>query len=204
MTGHPLVPYTEDIALLATHTTAALPQAPSGTEVTVGGILTGLKRRKTKKGDMMATFLLEDLEGSIEVVVFPELYARTASTLAEDALMLVGGRAELDDRVRILATSIAPLQQARDQRTEGIAIRLVTTGMTDEILKQLMAALDAHKGSVPLYLEVDRPGGFLVTLRADGDRFCGAPGRDLQASVEAILGKGTVRYRTRQAPRSDN
>jgi len=204
MTGHPLVPYTEDIALLATHTTATLGQAPSGTEVVVGGILTGLKRRKTKKGDMMATFLLEDLEGSIEVVVFPELYARVVATLSEDALMLVGGRAEMDDRVRILASSIAPLQQARDQRTEGIAIRLVTTGMTEEILKQLVAALDAHRGSVPLYLEVDRPGGFLVTLRADGESFRGAPGRGLQASVEAILGKGTVRYRTRQSPPSDN
>jgi len=116
----------------------------------------------------------------------------------------VGGRAEMDDRVRILASSIAPLQQARDQRTEGIAIRLVTTGMTEEILKQLVAALDAHRGSVPLYLEVDRPGGFLVTLRADGESFRGAPGRGLQASVEAILGKGTVRYRTRQSPPRDN
>jgi hypothetical protein len=137
-------------------------------------------------------------------VVFPELYGRVASAMAEDALMLVGGRAEMDDRVRILASSIAPLQHARDQRTEGIAIRLVTTGMTDEILRQLAAALDAHRGSVPLYLEVDRPGGFLVTLRADGERFRGAPGRDLQASVEAILGKGTVRYRTRQGPSRDN
>ncbi len=200
VTGHPLVPFREDLEMLATHTSGSVGGAATGSEVTIGGIVTGLKRRKTRKGDWMATFTLEDLEGSVEVVVFPDLYGKTLSVLAEDAPLLVGGRAESDEGARVLASAIVPLQKAREDRTEGISIRLVTTGLTDEVLQQLRETIEAHRGTVPLYLEIARPGEFVVTLKADGEDFAASPSRDLKASVESILGKGAVRYRTKPAP----
>ena len=199
VTGHPLAPFAEELSEICTHTTSALAGADAASEVTVGGMVTGLKRRKTKKGDLMATFNLEDLEGSAEVVVFPDLYARSMSKLTEDAAILVTGRPEIEDRARILATSIATLQQARESRTTGVAIQIVTTGLTDEILEQLKTTLADHKGSVPLYLEVARPGGFVMTLKADPISFGTSPSKEMMASVEALLGKGSVRLRARQA-----
>jgi len=197
VTGHPLVPYAEELAEFCTHTTSTLSAAPAGAEVTVGGIVTALKRKKTKKGDWMATFSLEDLEGTIEVIVFPDLYGRIMSRLVEDTPVLVGGKAEIEDRPRILAMTLSTLQQAREGRTAGVAITLVTTGLTDDTLQQLMAALTEHKGGVPLYFELSRPGGFTVTLKADPGEFGANPGKDLKASVESILGKGAVQYRQR-------
>jgi DNA polymerase-3 subunit alpha len=197
VTGHPLVPYAEELAEFCTHTTATLSAAPAGADVTVGGIVTALKRKKTKKGDWMATFSLEDLEGSIEVIVFPDLYGRILSRLVEDTPVLVGGKAEIEDRPRILAMTLSTLQQAREGRTAGVAITLVTTGLTDDTLQQLRAVLTEHKGGVPLYFELSRPGGFTLTLKADPAEFGANPGKDLKASVESILGKGAVQYRQR-------
>jgi len=199
VTGHPLVPYTEELAELCTHTTASLASAAGGAEVTVGGIVTGLKRKKTKKGDWMATFNLEDLEGTVEVIVFPDLYGRSMAKLVEDTPVLVTGKAEIEERPRILSTTFNTLQQAREGRTDGVAISIVTTGLTEETLQQLRAVLGQHKGGVPLYLELSRPGGFVLTLKADPAEFGANPGKDLKASVEAILGKGAVQYRHRSA-----
>ena len=199
VTGHPLAPFAEELSQICTHTTSALAQADAASEVTVGGMVTGLKRRKTKKGDLMATFNLEDLEGSAEVVVFPDLYGKTMSRLTEDAAILVTGRPEIEDRPRILATSITTLQQAREGRTTGVAIQIVTTGLTDEILEQLRRTLEGHKGSVPVYLEVARPGGFVMTLKADPQSFGTSPSKEMMASVEAILGKGSVKLRAKTA-----
>ena len=76
----------------------ARPQAGGRGEVTVGGIITALRLIKTKKGDRMASFLLEDLEGSAEVLVFPETYKKVAARLADDQVVLVKGRAESPGR----------------------------------------------------------------------------------------------------------
>ncbi len=201
VTGHPLAPYAEEMAEICSHTTGTLDGGASGAEVTLGGIVTTLKRKKTKKGDWMATFQIEDLEGAAEVIVFPDLYGKIMSRLVEDAPVLVTGKAEIEERPRILATSVQTLQQAREGRASEVAISMVTTGLTDETLQQLKTAIEAHKGGCPLYFEISRPGGFVVTLKA-APEFGAAPGKELLATVEAILGKGAVRYRAHAQSRS--
>jgi DNA polymerase-3 subunit alpha len=199
VTGHPLVPYVEELAEMGAQTTASLGPEAAGTEVTVGGIVTGLKRKKTKKGDWMATFSLEDLEGAVEIILFPDLYGRIGSGLTEDSAVLVTGKAEIEDRARLLATQVLSIAQAREGRTTGVSIQLTTTGLTDETVQALRKALDRHRGNVPLYLELTRPGGFTLTLKADPKEFGTSPGKDLRASVESLLGKGAVKFRSRAA-----
>jgi DNA polymerase-3 subunit alpha len=199
VTGHPLAAHVEELADLGAQTSSSLGPETNGTEVTVGGIITTLKRKKTKKGDWMATFNLEDLDGGVEVIVFPELYGRIGSSLADESVVLVTGKAEIEERVRLLATQVLSLEQAREGRTSGVSIQMVTTGLTDETLQQLKATLDRHRGKVPLYLELSQPGGFVLTLKADPSEFGASPGKEMKASVEALLGKGSVRLRSRPA-----
>ncbi|MGH9867735.1 MAG: DNA polymerase III subunit alpha [Candidatus Polarisedimenticolia bacterium] len=203
VTGHPLVPFVQELEEMGALTSASMGPEVHGTDISVGGIVTTLKRKKTKKGDWMATFNLEDLAGSVEVVVFPELYGRMGSSLAEDTPVLVAGKAEIEDRARVLATQILSMDQAREGRTSGVAIQMVTTGLTEDTLQQLKETLDRHRGKVPLYLELSQPGGFVLTLKADTAEFGASPGKDLRASVEALLGKGSVKYRGRAARTSE-
>ena len=75
--------------------------------VTVGGILTGLQRRLTKKGDPWASATLEDLAGGVEVAFFPKVYLDCALLLAEDAIVLVKGRvARSEDRLSLHAQQV--------------------------------------------------------------------------------------------------
>ncbi|MFQ5701635.1 MAG: DNA polymerase III subunit alpha, partial [Acidobacteriota bacterium] len=198
VTGHPLEPFAADLAALASHTTARLTDATSGAEVTLGGIVTAFRRRKTKKGDLMATFTLEDLEGTAEVVVFPDLYAKVLGCLVDDAPVLVGGRAEIDDRTRLLASAVMPLHKAREERLEGVAVSLVTSEVDEQILGRVRQVVAQHRGPVPFYLEIARPGGLVVTLRADQETFGASPGKELKEELESILGTGCVRYQAKR------
>ena len=89
ISGHPLERFRAEIAQWASATTGTLARTPAGGEATVGGIVTALRLIKTKKGDRMASFLLEDLEGSVETLVFPEAYKKAAGRLADDQVVLV-------------------------------------------------------------------------------------------------------------------
>ena len=210
LSGHPLAPYAEELAQLATHRLSALagppdaddgPGAPPADEVTVGGMISALKRRKTRKGDWMATFQLEEMGGGLEVIVFPELYGKSMGKLVDDAIVLVTGRVEMEDRPRLLATAVSTLQQAREARADAVSIRVSPSELTDANVQKLLTALASHHGTVPLYLDIVEPGAYELTLRADPAQFGATPSRELQASVESILGKGSYRMRPRGAAR---
>ncbi len=92
ISGHPLEAFAEQLHQ-RTHGIASLRDRVDGDRCTVGGIVTGLRRTTTKKGDPMAFVTLEDLTGQTEVVLFPKLYAATEKDLLQpDSLLLVRGK----------------------------------------------------------------------------------------------------------------
>mgnify|MGYP001018550511 CR=1 FL=1 len=74
ITAHPLTQHAEAIRLLSTHNTGNLNEAPEGKEVKIFGVIGNIKNTTTKKGDRMAYVQIEDLQGLVEIIVFPELY----------------------------------------------------------------------------------------------------------------------------------
>jgi DNA polymerase-3 subunit alpha len=125
VTGHPLSSYRDLLDDFATHTTAALRDLESGSEVAVGGIVSGLRRRKSKKGEWWASFQIEDLDGRIDVLVFPKAYAGCQELLDDDRPLLVSGRfAPEEDRPRLLADEVHPLDELRERRADAVQIRL--------------------------------------------------------------------------------
>jgi DNA polymerase III subunit alpha len=192
ITGHPLERFQAELAQMATATTGKLPEL-SEREVTVGGIVVGLRLIKTKKGDRMATFTLEDLEGGAEVLVFPETYKKVASRLADDVVVLVKGRAESVDegRSRLLATDVIPLDQARLAETRFVTIRVPVTTWDRAQGERLRDILGSHRGECPVTLEMIRPGGESVAV-APSAYFRVRADQTLRAEVEGLLGPGSV------------
>src|SRR4029077_13183127 len=138
----------------ATCTTSGLAARDGAAEVTVGGIITALRLLKTKKGDRMATFVLEDLDGSAEVLVFPETYRKAGGRLADDELVMVKGKAEAteDARARILAAEVLPLEQAKMAEARYVTIRVPVTTWDREKGERLRDILGAHRGDCPVTL----------------------------------------------------
>src|SRR6185312_968570 len=76
------------------HDTSQLTAELSGEKVKIGGLVTGVRRILTKTKSQMAVLTLEDLHGSIEAVVFPRVYERTADVFREDTVLIVEGKVD--------------------------------------------------------------------------------------------------------------
>ena len=193
ITGHPLERYRPDIQQWATTSTAGLAGLTESREVVMIGIITALRLLKTKKGDRMASFVLEDLDGSIETLVFPKTYQEVAARLADDLVVLVKGRAEgqEDAKPKLLASELLPLDQAKMLEARHVTLRIPTTAWDRSKGERLREILDSHRGECPVSLELTRPGAFAVTLAA-GASFRVKPDAALKDKVEALLGTGTL------------
>jgi DNA polymerase-3 subunit alpha len=194
VSGHPLQDEAPRLAGLVTHTSATLRDVQRPGPATLAGIVSALKRRRTKKGDAMAVFGLADLEGVVEVIVFPEAYARQRSLLEEDAPLLVTGTVEVDeDRRRLIAETVLPLAQAEEKRAREVVLRL-PEALEAETAERVRALLKDAPGPCPVFLEVTRAASFKATLKAAGALKV-SPSRDLTLALEGVLGKGAVRFR---------
>ncbi|MBI3932004.1 MAG: DNA polymerase III subunit alpha, partial [Acidobacteria bacterium] len=203
ITGHPLERFEEELSQWATATTGDLEALTEAKEVSVGGIIAGLRLIKTKKGDRMASFLLEDLQGSVDALVFPETYRRVAGRLAEDEIVLVKGKAESQEegRARLLVSEVLPLEQAKLAEARYVTVRVPIASWNRSLGEKLRDILDAHRGECPVTLEIVRPGAFAVSV-APSAAFRVRPDPVLRDEIESLLGPGTlVLARTNGQPR---
>ena len=167
ISDHPLMGMEGSLARLTDCTLAELRDAdpdPSGGAAggfggegqvrLVGGVVTELKRRYTKKGDLMATFVLEDLNASIEVFVFPKSMADYGALLDDDAIVVLKGRVDLrDDRLKLVCMEVQRPELAVDGNSD-LRISLPLNSLTDRKVEGLKRLLSEHPGDSPVFLHV--------------------------------------------------
>jgi DNA polymerase-3 subunit alpha len=192
ITGHPLERYRDDIRQFATSSTAGLADLKESKEVVMIGIITGLRLLKTKKGDRMASFVLEDMDGGIETLVFPQTYKEVAGRLADDVIVLVKGRAEAQDdaKAKLLAAELLDLEQAKLSMARTVTVHVPLGGWERSKAERLREILDQHPGDCPVSLELVRP-DFTATIAAGSFRV--KPDARLREEVEALWGPGALR-----------
>ncbi len=192
ITGHPLERYRSELQQWATATTGRLVEM-ADREVSVGGIIAALRLIKTKKGDRMASFLLEDLEGGAEALVFPDTYKKVAGRLAEDQVVLVKGKAEVPEegKPRLLVTDVLPLEQAKLAEARYVTIRIPMLQWDRQKGERLREILGAHKGDCPVTLEIVRLDDFAVAVSPSA-LYRVRPDATLRDEVEALLGPGAL------------
>ena len=201
MSGHPLEDFADLLERFATHSAANLSAAPNGCEVVLGGIITQLQRRKSKKGEMWASMQLEDLSGQIDVLVFPKAYQVCQAELSDDRAVTVTGRLNAEeDRIRVFADEVGPLEQLRDKRVGAVQLEIDAELIDDGLVDGLRRALDEHRGEVDLFFEVARPGAFRLVARAEHAARV-APSKSLSTALEALVGPNRVHYRAKPSGR---
>jgi DNA polymerase-3 subunit alpha len=192
ITGHPLERYRQELEHMATVTTGRLGEI-TDREVAVGGIVTALRLIKTRKGERMASFVLEDLQGGVEALVFPETYKKVAARLAEDQIVLVKGRAEAleEGKARLLVSEVMALDQARLVEARAVTIRVPMPSWDRGTGERLRDILGSHRGDCPVTLELFQPEGLSVAV-APSAQFRVRPDATLQTEVETLLGPGSL------------
>jgi DNA polymerase-3 subunit alpha len=165
-------------------------------DISVGGIVSGLRPLKTRKGDRMCVFMLEDANGSLEVVVFPEAFKQFGHLAEEGQLVLVKGRFERDDEsVRLLASEIAPIEIVRERIASSVAITLSAPPHGRETFVRLWDVLMQHKGDRPIAIELREPERHLrITIDVNA-QIRVRPSEQLVSEVERICGQGSVSLR---------
>jgi DNA polymerase-3 subunit alpha len=142
----------------------------------------------------MAVFTLEDAEGGVEVIVFPETFQRSAGLIEVGILVLVRGKLERDEEsVRLLASEILPLDSLRERLTREVAIR-VKMPANRGIFEALGAVFSRHRGDRRVSFEIEVPSGVKpLRVRADvSNQIRVRPSPTLIAEVEQIVGLGAV------------
>ena len=197
ITGHPLNDHIDEIREFCSYTTSSLAEAGHGQDVTIGGIITALRRKKTRRGDMMAAFILEDLDGVIEVVVLPEKYKRYQSILENDLPVFVKGSLESEEeKMKILLEQISPLGKMREKQAESIVIKVMKTGIDEDVAGRIAAIFEKHRGTCPASFIIIYPQEYQVVLRASPD-FHVSPTKEFIDAIEEVLGKGNVKINIR-------
>jgi DNA polymerase-3 subunit alpha len=211
--GHPIDRYADDLRALGARSTAALADgAPAGpapdqaggpgarpaeAETSIGGIVASCRPLKTRKGDRMAAFMLEDAHGSVEVIAFPETYQKGMTLMEAGTLVLVRGKVERgDESVRIIATEVAAIDVVKERLAREVAIRLRMPAERS-MLEALGEVFSRHRGDrrVSFELEVPRDRQRLRVHAAVSAQVRVRPSSTFVAEVERLVGPGSVLLR---------
>lgn len=154
-----------------------LPTMDDGTQVLVGGVITNLTRKFTKKGDQMAVFVLEDLDASIEVTIFPRTLAEQGHKLDDDVIVSVKGRLDRRDESRfgLIGHTITVLSGLADGPAAPLRLRMPSTSLDELKIQRLKRILREHPGDSLVMVDVGQ--GQVLRLadefRVDLDRSVG-------------------------------
>jgi DNA polymerase-3 subunit alpha len=144
----------------------------------------------------MAIVTLEDLDGVVEVLVFPVTFAKSANLIKQDAILFVKGRLSLrEDEPKIVANEIIALDVVTMKYTKTIQIELVTAGLESATLEKLKKVLSRYPGRVPVHLNFAKPDGKHVVMSI-GRTFTVEPHEGLIRDIEKIFGRDVVNFKT--------
>jgi DNA polymerase-3 subunit alpha len=218
LSGHPMDRYASELKELGARATGELAEAPvnppgsngwtaSGPkpiepDTSVGGVIAACRLLKTRKGDRMAVFTLEDSQGGVEIIAFPEAFQRASTLIETGRMVLVRGKLERDDEtVRVLASEILPIESVRERLAREVQIR-VRMPANRNVFEALGEIFARHRGDrrVSFDLELQRapgatPADVTRGLRVKADvsaQIRVRPSSTLITEVEQVVGPGAV------------
>ncbi|HEY7399964.1 MAG TPA: DNA polymerase III subunit alpha [Actinomycetota bacterium] len=194
VTDHPLLEVKDALAAKTSHEIADLALLGDGDLVTVGGIIGGVLRRFTKRGEPYAQFRLEGLAGGVEVIAFPSVYESDPDLIATDRIVLVVGRIDLRGReLQIRATEVREpdLGTAASARVSGsLIVDLPASACTPAVLARLRELFELHPGTSPVHVRFLSSSG---AKPVDVGSYLVDAGGTLMAELRGLLGERAAR-----------
>src|SRR5258708_1951810 len=197
ITGHPLDKYREKLEDLRALTTAELAAMKSSTGkdelLCTAGIITNLRVLKSKKGDFYAQAALEDLAGSIEMLVFPDAYRKLQDKVKMEVPVLVRGGVRIEEGAnpKLTVNDITPLEQAKIPLPRSLRIRIPLDKASENTVDELHLLFSQRKGEAKVLFDVERAGDFMVVMEAEGYNVL--PDRSFVNRVQELCGRDAIR-----------
>ena len=207
VTGHPLEEYEDILRLYTTDTCRTLEKYLNKEDVPkkwgkkneepnvrIGGLITAVRTIITRKGDKMAFLKLENLEGDVEVVVFPESFDKYREFLTVDAPVFVIGKASANkqgDAIQVTVNKIISLKNVEAMMAKKVKISFATELMFEDNIYKLKSLIEKHHGDCPLALAVITPNDSVISIDT-ASSFAVNPTRKFKDEVEELVGRDAV------------
>ncbi|KJS87339.1 MAG: DNA polymerase III subunit alpha [Peptococcaceae bacterium BICA1-8] len=162
VSGHPLHEYTQMLKSKVKHQIADITHEEDGSRQVIGGVITAFRRSVTKKGETMAYCSLEDLTGSMEVLIFPKTLQKYQQFVETDKVVLMKGRINLqEDTPKFFAEDISVLNLPQEKSTK-LYIK-VDSNLDAGRLEALREILKNYRGDIPVYLYFEKEKKMILT-----------------------------------------
>ena len=211
VSGHPLEEYSDIIENYTSASTQTLIEHRIDSEVDVAGMITEVKNITTRKGDPMAVIGLEDLEGAIEVVIFPDAY-KTAGDLVEGRVVWIRGKVNVNQNSRnrrsengdaereerqIQADRVIDIESVSEQQTSALEVTIPESDVENvEKLERLQEIARANKGDLDLILRLISPRYGEVIARC-GKKYSVADAPQVIKQIEGLFGENCAKSSNR-------
>jgi len=179
VTSNPLSHHAEMINLYSTLNTSQLTEFSQDRQIVIGGMITKIRFNLTKTGrnagSKMAVFTLEDLQGQVEVVMFPDVLNGFSHSLKADTVVFVKGKLDYRrEKPNILAVELIPLDEVREKLAAKVSIRLDAKDVTKEKVATIKSICRSHRGKSPVY----------VAIRTDKGKVYAAADKELSVNPD--------------------
>jgi DNA polymerase-3 subunit alpha len=202
LTSHPLAEHEKTLAMYCSHTTVEAAELKHRTEVMLGGMLSSIKFSHTKNPkpgspSRYAMFDLEDVEGMIRCIVWPDQFVHYEESIKPDAILVVRGAIDKrpgSEEANLIINEIIPLDDLASRCTRGVMIRILEETHGPHKLEQLHEILRCYPGNCELQLVLGLADGSRVACRCDKMRL--AVNGEMRTRVDQLLGPGNLRLMT--------
>lgn len=194
ITGHPLDGHVKDLAWFTDANSASVGETAHARSVSLAGIPMKISTKITRKGDKMAIVTLEDLQGSVEVVLWPEIFSASESLLRNEEPLLVKGKVDVEGALpKVVAEEINPLSEAKKHWKGKVHIHLRTPGLEKQTLVEIKNILAAHKGNNETLIHFAFPDDKTKTISVE-ESLRIQPSDEVIRNIEAVLGEDAIRF----------
>jgi len=195
VSGHPLKPFEDEIRGFADTTlrSDALETLKDGASITIGGQITTIKMHVQRDGRSMAFLMVEDFDGSIELLVFGDAYEKFKELLTVDSMILIRGQVSMregDKKPKLRAENITSLTGTREKLTRSIHIRLKTSSLEESFINEIHKDCSLCPGSCSLIIHIVTNEENEYRIRAKN--ITAVPSKDLLEALRNKLGKDNV------------
>jgi len=194
ITGHPLDRFNRDLAWFTDATSASVAESGISKTVSIAGIPIKHLPKTTRKGDKMGIVTLEDLHGSIEVILWPEIYAEVESLLQTEEPILVKGQVDSEGNMpKVIAKEVFPLIQAKQRFKGRVMIHFRTLGLEKDTLYAVKEILAANKGNNDTRLHFISPDNKerVVTV---SENLRIQPSDEVIEQIQSLLGEDAILF----------
>jgi DNA polymerase-3 subunit alpha len=200
LSGHPLTQYAGLLKRYQLTTVQGIRELQDRAITRLGGIVTLAVKRFTRKKEPMAVFRLEDLDGSLEVVVFPEAYQNFGMQVRDDSPVMVCGEvSKAEEPARMFAQEIYPLADAPKHFAVRVGVHMPVAHLENGKLDRVKAILTAHPGLTPVVICLQFPTGEKVFVETE-KRFKVLADETLIRALEQELGEKGVYVAVNSSP----